>query len=88
MKLYSSEKVVKFTQWIFFHTAIICTAGRSEEEFKKSGTGDNLAIQNGTTPESYILVPHDEDQVTKTTKFIAGQCFYGMGELGRHLHKS
>jgi len=63
----------------FVEPATICTTGRSEDDFQKSGTGENLAIQNGTTPESYITIPHDEDQVTKTTKFIAGQCFYGMG---------
>lgn len=61
--------------------ATICKAGRTEEEFKKYGTGDALRIQNGTTPDSYITVPRDEAEVTKKTKFILGQCFYGMGKF-------
>jgi len=63
----------------FVDPATICTAGRTEEEFKKYGTGDALRIQNSTTPDSYITVPRDEAEVTKKTKFILGQCFYGMG---------
>ena len=40
-----------------------------------------LAIQNGPTPASLFVAPMDEDDVTKTTQFVPGKCFYGMGRF-------
>ena len=41
--LYGSEAL--FTTAYFVNPEVICTTGRSEEEFNRDGTGNNLDLQ-------------------------------------------
>ena len=40
-----------------------------------------LAIQIGPTSDKLMRIPLDEKDVTKTTKFVQGKCFYMMGKF-------
>lgn len=62
-------------------SATICSTGRTAEEFESQGTGTMLSIQTGTTAASLMRIPMDESDVTSTTQFVEGQCFYVMGTL-------
>ncbi|XP_078587700.1 uncharacterized protein LOC144868873 [Branchiostoma floridae x Branchiostoma japonicum] len=62
----------------FVDPAIVCTTGRTEEEFDQHGTGTDLYIQNGTTPAMHIKIPKSESGLTDTA-WTKGGCFYTMG---------
>jgi charged multivesicular body protein 7 len=64
----------------FVNPATICTTGRTDDEFETEGTGTQLSFQNGPTATSLMTVPMEESEVTTTTNFIHGKCFYGMGQ--------
>jgi hypothetical protein len=64
----------------FIDPSLICGAGRSKEEFEKTGTGTGLWVQMGpnAVTDSYH-VPATEDEI-KTSKWGAGRCFPAMGQ--------
>jgi charged multivesicular body protein 7 len=64
----------------FVDPSTICTTGRSQAEFETEGTGTQLSFQNGPTASSLMTIPMEESEVTTTTKFVNGRCFYGMGQ--------
>lgn len=63
----------------FVDPSIICTKGRTAQEFNADGTGTNLYIQNSTSPEHSVLIPHKETDI-RATKWVEGNCFYTMGK--------
>jgi len=64
----------------FIDPSLICGAGRSQEEFNKTGTGTGLWIQMGpnAVTDSYH-VPSTENEI-KTSKWGFGKCFWTMGQ--------
>jgi len=61
--------------------SLICGAGRSKEEFEKSGTGTGLWIQMGpnAVTDSYH-VPAEEAEMKAMGKWGSGKCFVTMGQ--------
>lgn len=63
----------------FVPPAIICSRGRTPQEFSEQGTGSVLLIQNGLNPETdFISAPLMETDVAQTG-WVQGKCFYTMG---------
>jgi len=64
----------------FIDPSLICGAGRSKEEFEKSGTGTGLWVQMGpnAVTDSYH-VPSEEKDI-KASKWGFGKCFPTMGQ--------
>ncbi|KAL5022531.1 hypothetical protein ScPMuIL_001686 [Solemya velum] len=63
----------------FVDPSIICTTGRTQQEFNSDGTGTNLYIQTGTNPETdYMIIPRDEKDLDGTL-WNKGGCFPVMG---------
>jgi len=64
----------------FIDPSLICAAGRTQDEFNKTGTGTGLWIQMGpnAVTDSYH-VPSSEDEI-KTSKWGHGKCFWTMGQ--------
>ncbi|CAL1533127.1 unnamed protein product [Lymnaea stagnalis] len=63
----------------FVDPSTICTKGRTVQEFNAEGTGTNLYIQNSTSPEHSVLIPHKEADI-RGTKWVEGNCFLTMGK--------
>jgi charged multivesicular body protein 7 len=64
----------------FVDPSIICSTGRTADQFNADGTGTDLYIQNGTNPETMsIQIPTSEDDI-KTTKWGSGKCLPTMGK--------
>jgi charged multivesicular body protein 7 len=63
----------------FVEPNTICTSGRTAQQLEREGTGTLLAVQTGPTPSSLMRMPLTESDVTTTTKYVHGKCFYGMG---------
>jgi len=64
----------------FIHPTLICGAGRTKEEFKKTGTGTGLWIQTGPNPiTDFYHAPAKESDI-KTSNWGSGKCFKGMGQ--------
>jgi charged multivesicular body protein 7 len=63
----------------FVDPNIICTTGRTADQYVSQGTGDRLVIQNGTNAltDGFVvpLVQTDAD----STKWTKGHCFWTMG---------
>lgn len=64
----------------FYVSAKICSTGRTAAEFEQEGTGTMLAIQNGPTAESVMIMPMNEADVVSTTPYVKGKCFWWMGK--------
>ncbi len=62
--------------WIFSRSDIICTTGRSQEDFDRDGTGDRLVLQNGR--DELTDMPLAQDDVGSTV-WTLGKCFPSMG---------
>jgi len=64
----------------FIDPSTICGAGRTKEEYEKTGTGTGLWIQMGPNAitDSY-KVPENESDI-KSSKWGSGKCFYSMGQ--------
>ncbi|XP_012944545.1 uncharacterized protein LOC101851613 [Aplysia californica] len=62
----------------FVNPSIICTKGRTKEEFSSQGTGSNLYLQRTEDPEASTLIPRQETGIA-ATKWTEGQCFASMG---------
>ena len=62
--------------------AIICTTGRTQEDFDEQGTGDRVVLQNG---DALTTIPPTESDVADTD-WTNGQCFFSMGV--RHANDS
>jgi len=63
----------------FVDPSIICTKGRTDDEFASQGTGTNLYLQKTAKPEDSTLIPHQE-QGMAGTKWTEGKCFVTMGK--------
>jgi charged multivesicular body protein 7 len=63
----------------FIDPRLICGAGRSKEEFEKTGTGTGLWIQMGPKATDSYHVPAKEDEI-KSSKWGSGRCFPAMGQ--------
>jgi len=63
----------------FVDPSIICTTGRTADQFAQSGTGDRLMIQNGSNPltDSW-RVPTIQTEMDKTL-WHRGKCLWTMG---------
>jgi len=72
-----------YTMTVYFvDPNIICTTGRTAEEFTSQGTGTDLFIQMGPNPldtKDIFTVPLNEADI-KLTKWGFGKCFYLMGQ--------
>jgi len=63
----------------FVDPNIICTTGRTADQFNSQGTGDRLVIQNGTNAlTSGINIPLTVAEVS-STQWTKGKCFWTMG---------
>jgi len=63
----------------FVDPSIICTKGRTDDEFASQGTGTNLYLQKTAKPEDSTLIPHQETGMAGT-KWTEGKCFVSMGK--------
>jgi len=70
-----------FATAYFVDPAIICSGGRTAEEFEIQGVGDRLAIQVGETAEMVYTIPMTESEVD-TEMWFVHKCLAGMG---RHI---
>lgn len=63
----------------FTDPAVICNGGRSEEDFKETGTGTELFLQIGPDPVKHnVSIPYYEKDVEEK-HFTKGSCFPLMG---------
>jgi len=64
----------------FVNPSIICTSGRTADDYAKDGTGNGLWLQNGPDPlADTFMVPELESDI-KPTKWGSGKCFWTMGQ--------
>jgi charged multivesicular body protein 7 len=66
----------------FVDPSIICTTGRTADQYNSQGTGTDLFIQMGSNPldtSNIFQVPLNEADI-KQTKWGFGKCFYLMGQ--------
>jgi len=77
---YILEEKDYFKQTVYFvDPAIVCTTGRSSDDFANQGTGTDLYIQNGPNATTdYFKVPMNEYEI-KLTNWGFGKCFFEMG---------
>jgi len=52
-----------FATAYFVDTSIICNGGRTDEEFKKEGTGNRLSFQAGPFINTLLEIPTNEDEM-------------------------
>ena len=52
-----------FVTAYFVDTSIICNGGRTNGEFRREGTGNRLAFQNGPTNTDLLEIPLEKDEV-------------------------
>jgi hypothetical protein len=69
-----------FTTAYFVDPAIICNGGRSEDDFKRDGTGDRLLIQVGESPNILATIPQREEEALAESDWYEHKCFPGMGK--------
>jgi len=63
----------------FVDPKTICATGRSADDFAKTGTGDQLGIQNGSNPLTDVwTVPMNQSEMGKTL-WNKGKCTPSMG---------
>jgi charged multivesicular body protein 7 len=63
----------------FVDPSIICTTGRTSDQYASQGTGDRLVIQNGTDAiKNQLPVPLTQDGADAST-WTKGHCFWTMG---------
>ena len=60
----------------FVDPATICSGTRPTSKY----IGDRLLLQTGLSPSDNVRIPFKEEDL-KGSKWVAGQCFYLMGEL-------
>ncbi|XP_053406330.1 uncharacterized protein LOC128559156 [Mercenaria mercenaria] len=60
----------------FVNPSIICKGGRSKQQFRRTGTGQDLFIQTGPNPEVDIL---EVTEYQNETQWVQGLCFPKMG---------
>lgn len=71
----------------FVHPDTICSGGRSEDDFRKQGTGTGLYIQESEDPIAATLIPMELEDAKKDSDWTEGQCFKIM--MGVHFwHKA
>jgi len=66
----------------FVNPNIICTTGRTQQQYDQQGTGYGLWLQNGTMPlwaNNTVNVPTDQNALS-STKWTDGKCFWTMGQ--------
>jgi len=63
----------------FVDPSIICTKGRTPDEFASQGTGTNLYLQTTDNPEASTIQPHQQKDIG-STKWTEGKCFPTMGK--------
>jgi len=64
----------------FIDPKLICGAGRTKEEFEKTGTGSGLYIQTGPNAATdYYFAPAEESDIKKSM-WGSGKCFPTMGQ--------
>jgi len=64
----------------FIDPSLICGAGRTQDEFNKTGTGTGLWVQMGPNAVTDSFhVPETETEMKKT-KWGSGRCFLTMGQ--------
>lgn len=74
----SFSNVLKFVIYLWI-PGIICSRGRSREQYLQDGTGTGLYLQNGSNPiEDSREVPLYEKDV-EGAGWVKGQCFTSMG---------
>jgi len=78
--VFNEEKTMWVTTAYFVEPSTICSTGRSEEDYKKFGTGHMLSFQVGKTPSDLMRIPMVQTDVTKNTNFKEGNCFVTMGK--------
>ncbi|KAK3730778.1 hypothetical protein RRG08_015694 [Elysia crispata] len=66
------------TSAYFVDPSKICSEGRTKQSFDVEGTGTNLWLQNGTTPDDVVLIPKNQSDLVGT-KWTEGRCFVTMG---------
>ena len=49
--------------------AIICTTGRTKEEFDNQGTGDRILFQNGPTENDVMEIALTQDEMATSVRF-------------------
>jgi len=65
----------------FIDPSLICGAGRSKEEFEKTGTGTGLWVQMGPNAVTdSFRVPAEEAEMKAMGKWGSGKCFPTMGQ--------
>jgi len=69
-----------FTTAYFVDPAIICTGGRSEDDFNRDGTGDRLLIQVGESADMLATIPKFEADALAEGDWYEHKCFVGMGK--------
>lgn len=62
----------------FVDPKTICTTGRANSDLTSTGTGTLLQVQNGTTPDSLLLMPRDRPTAI-AQGWSTNKCFVGMG---------
>ena len=69
-----------FATAYFVDPSVICTGGRSSEEFESQGTGDRLMVQMGETPDSLVNIPLTREVADMDPVWFDHKCFPGMGD--------
>jgi charged multivesicular body protein 7 len=66
----------------FVNPSIICTTGRTADDFKNDGTGTGLWLQNGPDPlKNTFVVPALESEMKASYPLWgSGKCFWTMGQ--------
>ena len=85
LRAYNAEKFIDARSLTVPPSGIICSRGRTAEEFEKQGTGTGLYLQMGT-PSEVDHIPMAETDLAQTS-WTEGACFYVMGEclVTRHF---
>ena len=66
-----------FQDYSWLLVAIICTTGRTQDDFDAQGTGDRLVLQDGS---DLTTMPATEGDAGDTV-WTNGQCFFTMGQF-------
>ncbi len=60
--------------------SLICTLGRTSDQFERQGTGYALYLQSGPTPDNRISVPVTEAGALNDVSNLVGLIVVGMKE--------